>query len=370
MRVKFNMVIPSDIERIQRIFKQNGFKLFLVGGAVRDAFLGIEPKDFDLATDALPDEVQSMMKDNGLRTIATGEAFGVINVFTENNEFEIATFRADIGSGRRPEGVKFTTIEGDVLRRDLTCNALFFDLETNEIVDLVGGIDDLSKGIVRTVGPADDRFSEDRLRILRAIRFASRFGTDLDSDIVNSLKNNSSLEGISSERIRDEFIKGIKTAKSVRRFIKMLFDFNLFSEIFLPNTFIDPRVGESRDHLIVLAMLLRHVDVDVLKNMLNQKSFTRNEIKGITFLTSIKEVDGMFAIELKKQQKNSGLSNEQIREFSRLVGINGVFIDLFLEFNLTVTGQEIMEATGIGPGPEIGLLVNAMEVSKFSALFS
>lgn len=369
-RVKFNIDIPIDIRTIQSVFNKNGFKLFLVGGAVRDAFLGLKPKDFDLATDALPDDVELMMKSNGLKTLATGKAFGVINVFTIKNEFEIATFREDIGSGRRPDSVTFTTIEGDVKRRDLTINALFFDLETDEIVDLVGGLDDLSKGIIRTVGPADDRFGEDRLRILRAIRFAARFDSDLDEEIVESLQKNSSLLGISSERIRDEFLKGIKTAKSVRRFIKMLFDFNLMVEIFTSDLIVNTRVGFTKDKILVLAQLLKDNDITLLKGILNKLSFTTDEIKGVIFLIRLLNTEIEDVISLKKEQKLSGLSNEQIREFARLMGQDGISVDLFLEFELTVSGAMVMEMTGMEAGPELGKKINEMEIERFNALFS
>jgi tRNA nucleotidyltransferase/poly(A) polymerase len=145
-RVKLDMPIPSDIKQIKDIFVKNGYKLYVVGGAVRDAILGKVPKDYDLATDANPDTVENMMQKAGLKTLPTGKAFGVINVFTDQGEYEVATFRTDIGSGRRPDAVSFTDIEGDVKRRDLTINALFYDIETGEVVDLVGGIDDLKNG--------------------------------------------------------------------------------------------------------------------------------------------------------------------------------------------------------------------------------
>lgn len=367
-RLNFNIDMPMDIRVLQSEFKIAGFKLFLVGGAVRDAFLGLKPKDFDLATDALPDDVEEIMRRLGLKTLATGKAFGVINVFTKNNEFEIATFREDIGSGRRPEGVKFTTIEGDVKRRDLTINALFFDIETNEIVDLVGGLDDLSKGIIRTVGPAEDRFAEDRLRILRAIRFAARFGSELDEDIIKALHDNHSLKGISSERIRDEFLKGVKTAKSVRGFIHLLVKFGLMSEIFLPPLGLNSFVGNTKDPILVLAQILRSNPTELLKTTLNAISYTSDEIKGIVFLNRLEMSIDKKLIEMKKEQKNSGLSKDQIREFARLVGIDGVFIDLFLEFELTISGGQVMELTGIKAGPELGKLINDMELVKFNDL--
>jgi tRNA nucleotidyltransferase/poly(A) polymerase len=174
-RIKFDLVIPEDIKLIQSVFKENGFKLFVVGGAVRDALLGIEPKDFDLATDAVPDKVEEMMKAAGLNTIGTGKAFGVINVFTSDGEYEIATFREDTTKGRNPEVKLGATIESDAARRDLRINALYYDLDTNEIIDLVGGVDDLKNGEINMVGNAQERFEEDPLRILRFFRFFSRF---------------------------------------------------------------------------------------------------------------------------------------------------------------------------------------------------
>jgi tRNA nucleotidyltransferase/poly(A) polymerase len=368
-RIKFFMQLPSDILLIQSEFKAAGFKLFLVGGAVRDAYLGMKPKDFDLATDALPDEVENLMKGLAMRTLGTGKAFGVINVFTLENEYEVATFREDIGSGRRPDSVKFTTIEGDVKRRDLTINALFFDLETNEIVDLVGGLDDLSQGIIRTVGSAEDRFGEDRLRILRAIRFAARFGSKLDDDIIDALKKDPSLEGISSERIRDEFLKGIKTAKSVRNFIQMLVRYKLMGQIFLPDLYINTNVGFTKDPILVLAQLLHMNRPEVLKQHLNKLSYTTDEIRDIVFLTNLIVTFGRKVIELKKEQKHTKLNDAQIAEFARLTGLEGVFIDVFLEFELSVTGAKVMEETGMKAGPDLGILINEMELNNFRKLF-
>lgn len=173
-RVPIKMSIPKDVLAIKDVFVKNGKKLYVVGGAVRDGILNKPIKDYDLATDANPDDVEEMMQKAGYKTLPTGKAFGVINVFTDNDEYEIATFRRDLSMGRRPDGVEFTTIDQDVLRRDLTINALFYDIDTGEVVDLVGGVDDLKKGIIRTVGDPVDRFSEDPLRILRFVRFLSK----------------------------------------------------------------------------------------------------------------------------------------------------------------------------------------------------
>lgn len=367
-RLRYDMELPKDIRYIAETFKKYGFKLFVVGGAVRDAYMGLRPKDYDLATDALPDKVEEIMKDAGLRTIPTGKSFGVINVFTYDDEYEIATFREDIGSGRRPEGVSFTTIEGDVKRRDLTINALFYDIDEGFIIDLVGGLDDIDNKVIRTVGEADDRFEEDRLRILRAIRFAGRFGSELHIDIQAALERNSSLEGISAERIRDEFIKGIKSAKSLRHFLRMIKQYDLSASIF-PSISTSKIFFESNDPIIVLAMLMRDFNnKELLPKVLNRLTYSLKEVKGIQFLTSLIDMDGTNAVSVKRQQKNSGLTDIQIREFGRLAGLNGVLIDALLDFELTVSGSQLMEELGIEASPKLGKLIENIEKNNFAKM--
>jgi tRNA nucleotidyltransferase/poly(A) polymerase len=366
-RVKFNMQLPKDILTIKDIFKANGFQLFVVGGAVRDAVLGKDPKDFDLATNATPDHVEQMMQDAGFTTLATGKAFGVINVFTDSGDFEIATFRKDIGSGRRPDSVEFTTIEGDVLRRDLTINALFFDIEAGEIVDLVGGLDDLKNGVVRTVGSAEDRFNEDRLRILRAIRFAARFGSKLNKDITLALTKDSSLEGISHERIRDEFLKGLKSAKSISSFLNILDLFDLFDWIF-PKLNINKQFRIQDDPIVVIASLLQFNDRTFLAKQLNKLTFSTDEIKAIMFLISLTNLELETAVEIKGKQKNSGVTKDQILNFTTREGIPSQLVDALLEFELTVKGDDVMRDMGLKPGPELGLAILEIETNNFQKL--
>jgi hypothetical protein len=174
-RVKYYIPLPSDILAIKDVFKKNGYKLYVVGGAVRDALLGKEPKDIDLTTDAIPDKVEEIMTKAGFKTLPTGKVFGVINVFTDQGEYEIATFRSDETKGRKPEVKIGATIEFDAARRDLRINALYYDIDNKEIIDLVGGLEDLKNGTIRMVGNPQERFEEDPLRILRFFRFLCRF---------------------------------------------------------------------------------------------------------------------------------------------------------------------------------------------------
>lgn len=367
-RIAHVMDIPKDILEIKNVFTNNKFKLFVVGGAVRDSLLGLTPKDFDLATDALPDDVERIMREAGFSTLPTGKAFGVINVFTSMGEHEVATFRSDIGSdGRFPDSVEFTTIDKDVLRRDLTINALFFDIEAQEVVDLVGGLEDLKNAVIRTVGSAEDRFKEDKLRILRAIRFSARFGSDLDADIIQAIKKDNNLGSISGERKRDEFLKGIQSAKSVSHFLGLLSEFDLFKFIFqdlqVTNEFL-----ENKDEILVMASLLKSNDTFDLEKKLNQSKFSSDEIKAIKFLVSLKTLSADTAVKLKRMQRFSGVSSEQIIWFTAGLNFKLALIAAFISFELTVNGEDLMRELNLSPGKELGDAILKREEENFKKL--
>jgi tRNA nucleotidyltransferase/poly(A) polymerase len=369
-RVKVNIPIPSDIQQIKDIFVKNGHKLYVVGGAVRDTLLKKPIKDYDLATDAVPDKVEEMMAKAGLKTLPTGKAFGVINVFTDQGEYEVATFREDLSGGRRPDAVSFTDIEGDVKRRDLTINALFYDIESGEVVDLVGGINDLKNGIVRTVGSPEDRFTEDRLRILRAIRFAGRFGSDLDPAVDAALMKDASLEGISGERIRDEFIKGLASAKSTKQFLEMIDKYELFSWVF-KGLNVNKRFIDNDDPLVLIAMLLSKNELMPLAKKLNELKYSADEVKKITTLIAMVNLDIDTAPKLKALFGKSGLSSDQLRNFGANMGISSQLLDSFEEYlKLPMTsGPEAKEKYNLQKdGPEVGQAINAIEVDKFKNL--
>lgn len=368
-RIKLNVPVPEDIKQIKDVFVKNGHKLFIVGGAVRDALLGKTPKDYDLATDAVPDKVEEIMNKAGFKTLPTGKAFGVINVFTDSDEYEIATFRKDIGSGRRPDSVEFTNIETDVKRRDLTINALFYDIDTGEVVDLVGGVNDLKRGIVRTVGAPADRFGEDRLRILRAIRFAGRFGSQLEPDVDAALKKDNSLEGVSPERIRDEFIKGIKTAKSTEHFLMLIEKYKLWDGIF-PGIKVNKKFIESNDPILVIATLMIGNDSKVISKRLNKLTFSNEENKAITFLVKFSAFNNLNdLVQMKGLFNNSGVNDDQLIEFNRFNNIlTQKVVDAFISFKLTVTGDQVKSELGIGDGPEVGLAIKKKEIENFKRL--
>src|SRR3984957_8425678 len=182
-----------------------GFTAYLAGGCVRDQILGVTPKDYDIATDALPETVQTLFD----HTVAVGARFGVIMVILGDHHFEVATFRADAEylDGRRPSSVRFGTIEEDVQRRDFTIGGMYFDPATGRIIDLVGGVRDLRAGIVRAIGKVDARFEEDHLRLLRAIRFAARLGFAIEDATWTAIKRSApAIAQTSAERVGEEMV--------------------------------------------------------------------------------------------------------------------------------------------------------------------
>jgi poly(A) polymerase len=192
---------------IVRTLREAGHTAYWAGGCVRDELLGRTPKDYDVATSARPEEVRALFGER--RTLAIGAAFGVIAVIGPRaaGTVEVTTFRrdAEYRDGRRPEGVVFTDAEEDARRRDFTMNALFFDPLAGEVIDYVGGRADIERRIVRAVGEAEQRFTEDKLRMLRAVRMAAVFGFTLDGATRNAVASLASqITVVSPERIAQE----------------------------------------------------------------------------------------------------------------------------------------------------------------------
>lgn len=368
VRKPFNMVIPDDIKRLSQIFTKAGHELYVVGGAVRDAVLGKRPKDYDVATDANPDRILEILSQfPEIKTVETGKAFGVINIITpKGNEYEIATFRKDIGKGRRPDAVEFTTIENDVKRRDLTINALFYDINSQEIVDLVGGLEDLKKGVVRAVGDPSERFDEDRLRILRAIRFAARMGSGLEETTEKAILANNSLQGVSPERIRDEFLKSIISAKSVRALYALYDTFDLWKQI-LPGLSINKWYHETKNIPVQLALLTRDNSSKLLSKKLNELKYSAVETRDIVFLNMFQELSPENAYTLKKLWKPTKLSPADLEEFAKLNGSPDMkLVKAFIQYEPSVSGQELMDQ-GF-KGREIGQELERRETELFIKL--
>lgn len=194
---------------VVRSLREAGYEAYLAGGCVRDELLGLVPKDYDVATDAPPDEVVTLFD----RTREVGKAFGVVHVNIGRVVTEVATFRTEgaYSDKRRPDEVRFSTAQEDAARRDFTVNALFIDpLDESErdggrVIDFVGGVDDLGAKVIRAVGDPDERLAEDDLRSLRAVRFAARLGFEIEAGTRAAIRAHAGeLIGISRERIGEE----------------------------------------------------------------------------------------------------------------------------------------------------------------------
>lgn len=201
---------------VQRL-RDRGHTAYYAGGCVRDMLLGIEPHDYDIATDARPEQVQALFD----HTYAVGAHFGVIVVHREGHDFQVATFRSDGAyvDGRRPAGVTFSSPQTDAERRDFTINGIFFDPLSGEVIDYIRGREDLDARRIRAIGDAVARFREDRLRLLRAVRFGAGLGFDIEPATWAAVcAHAADIHDVSAERIREELVKIFLSPSRVRGF--------------------------------------------------------------------------------------------------------------------------------------------------------
>lgn len=214
---------------IVQILRRHGYEAYLAGGCVRDKLLGVDPKDFDVATSAHTIEVCRLFS----HTIPVGAQFGVVLVVHEGVSCEVATFRSDgvYLDGRHPESIRFSDAREDALRRDFTINGMFYDPATEQVIDYVNGQQDLAAGVIRAIGDPYARFSEDRLRMLRAIRLAARLGFTIDVNTFAAIQELApTIIDIAWERIGDEVVKAL-TEGGAKRAFELLTDSGLLMVI-------------------------------------------------------------------------------------------------------------------------------------------
>jgi poly(A) polymerase len=257
---------PSDakmlfaLDVVKRL-RAAGFQALWAGGCVRDRLLGLAPADYDVATDARPEAVRKLFR----RTIAVGASFGVVEVLgprlpDEVITVQVATFRSEgpYSDGRHPDRVEFTTPQGDALRRDFTINGMFFDPLAGHVIDYVGGQADLRDKILRAIGDPAERFAEDKLRLLRAVRFAARFDLEIEPGTYSAIRQMADqITVVSAERITDEFRKMLTHPSRVRA-MNLLWELGLVEPIVpelmpmkgLPQGRPDAPNGDLWDHVL------------------------------------------------------------------------------------------------------------------------
>ncbi len=210
-----NIKLPEDVRMILNRFHDNGYEAFIVGGCVRDALLGDQPKDYDITTNAIPMQTEELFHD--LKVVETGIRHGTVTVIINREPYEITTYRTDVkySDHRHPDEVRYAlTLDEDLSRRDFTVNAMAYN-EEKGLIDKFNGVKDLSDGFIRCVGDPDTRFNEDALRILRCIRFASRYGFSIEKNTESALfRNRALLRYVSVERVASEFNEIITSNKA------------------------------------------------------------------------------------------------------------------------------------------------------------
>ena len=372
--------LPNDILEISDAYIKAGKDIFLVGGAVRDFIQGVKPKDWDLVTNALPNESKDILK--GFRVSdEQGKNFGVLRVYTKDEPegYEIASYRRDISGGRDTKGddqkVEMggdVTIEDDCNRRDLTMNALFYDIKNKKIVDLVGGVDDIKNGIVRAVGDASQRFIEDRLRILRIFRFAARTGGRIDKKTADSIKKDNRLKGIgpkddvSQERVIEEMKKAWKQAKDYNNYLAFFTKFDMWDQVF-PGVEINTDLVNSKDFVVVFTNLFKNADTNRLETKLVQEFRIEIEnAKKIVFLLELSKMNVEDVLDIFRKRQNCAITDATILEWLRVSNNQNDMLVKFIDYKPTVSSQEII-AQGF-KGKELGIEIKRLETEKFKQM--
>lgn len=291
-----------DIKEIINCLDKKGYKAWLVGGCIRDILCDITPKDIDFATDATPEVIEKTFP----QTLSIGKNFGTITVCKGNKNYEITSFRSDghYKDSRHPEDIYFSNPKEDAQRRDFTCNALFFDVINNQLIDFVDGLKDISKKQIRAVGIAKQRFAEDSLRLFRAIRFSAQLDWSLEQNTLQAIKNQrSKITKISIERVREELFKTL-LAKKHQRGLELLESTKLF-QAFLGPTFPPlslPQMTFYGDIDVRLTLLTYQWPSPHTENFLSKINLSKKHIKYILSLSSIvkKNIQNMSLSQLRK----------------------------------------------------------------------
>jgi len=411
-RIKMKIDLPEDIYLIKNEFSKHNKKLYVVGGFVRDWIEAVSKfnkengtefkrpisHDIDLVTDALPEESKKILKGKFRVSEEQGKNFGVLRIYTESEPlgYELATFRLDISKGRDTKGndkkVDFgshVTIEDDVKRRDLTQNALFYDIDKEEIVDLVDGVYHIKQNIISAVGDPVQRFNEDRLRILRSIRFASRTLANIDkktSDAIMNdrrLRNISDIDDVSQERIFEEFKKTVDWCRdhgktdSLMFYLKLLKKYHLFEEMF-PDVKINIEGIDTFDLAIIFALLFRNnipdrslesklAEFKISNSTKEPKKLLDKTIFLIQLRNNIENIEKI--PELNKKRKQIGIDYITIKKFFDIEYKSSnqrKFVNCFLEYDPKISGKDLI-AYGI-KGVEIGNEIRRREIEDFQNL--
>jgi tRNA nucleotidyltransferase/poly(A) polymerase len=389
-------VLPADIPLPPEVLmmdelmrKHTGHELFPVGGAVRDFLFQkfhepakpFLPKDIDLATESLPWEVSSALHKGGIKVFPKGESFGVISAVIGGKEFEIATFREEwydptTGDGRRPDKVAYSTPANDARRRDLTMNALFYDIQKKEIRDYNlnaegkgQGFEDIVNKVARPVGDAAERFREDRLRVLRLVRFFCKYNPgqlvhNISTDVLEAIIQWRGLPGISPERIANEFLMGLEKCIHPGSYLLNYASLNLFQSVFPGlKVRVDLKMDDvPRNPRVLLAWMLAENEPKKTREGLNRLKYSSDTFGRVEFLQQLldfkveKVAEYLRKRDVWKQIEDPFLKAEKgqemyddIRTLGRVAGMEAE-MKKFLAYEPQAKAIDFMHLGGAGIG--------------------
>ncbi len=380
--------LPSNVKYILDTLNNKGYEAYIVGGCVRDSIMGIVPHDWDITTSAEPMDVKACFK----HTYDTGIKHGTITVLMDKVGYEVTTYRVDgiYEDNRRPKEVFFTrNLKDDLIRRDFTMNAIAYN-EKDGFVDLFGGREDIENKIIRGVGCPADRFDEDALRMLRAVRFSSQLGFDIDEETFEAVKAKAGLiKNISKERIREEFLKLIK-GKYVDR-IRLLWVSGLLGFVSsdaddmarICGDKIMEEIGSAdRDGYARLVIFLERMGDKKAESFMKELKFDNKTMKSVVSVISNGDISGLEnSYAVKKKLNKMGTENfELLLDVKKAQGedVSAIKVlydsiiknkECFMIKDLKINGNILME-NGIASGKEIGMMLNILldEVMKEPSL--
>lgn len=367
--------IPHILAVMERTLGGAGFKSYLVGGAVRDTLMGLNPHDYDVATDASPKDVIRLFR----RTIPTGIKHGTVTVRLFGQSIETTTFRTEgaYTDGRHPDKwTRAATIEDDLARRDFTMNAIAVDLATGSVIDPYNGQEDISLRLIRAVGDAKERFTEDGLRPIRAIRFAAQTGFSIEEATYSAIADKdvaAKAAGVSIERFRDEFVKMISSPNPAPS-LKMLEDTGM-KTVFLSDVDMDIAASAAPFNITVrLAALFHGMGAQKARKVLTRLRFSNSETDGVSHLIANYSFDydnwsdadvRRFVVRVGKENIENVLAlrlccgKSKAAEEGLRDRIAKTRCDVLSLKDLTVTGNDIIKA-GIKAGPNVGKVLDAL----------
>jgi poly(A) polymerase len=372
---------PDAAIEIVNELRRHGHEAYFVGGCVRDMVMKIEPADYDIATSARPEEIIRIFP----RTEAIGAQFGVVLVIKHGHPFEVATFRSDEAyvDGRRPTGVIFTDVKQDVLRRDFTINGLLYDPVRGEIRDYVNGRADIDAKIVRAIGDPHARFEEDKLRILRAVRFGARLGYTIEPETWEAVRRMApKIHQVSQERIREELTR-ILTEGQAARGMQMLEDSGLRAEI-LPELQWTEHMERSLQLMekgalpdYAVAVMLHHTPIGDVQHVVQRLKFSRAEMHHILALvenlprfSSVREMStstlkrffrlDRFEDHLKLARIHAAAVGETPVNYTYASEKRNALANEEIWPQLLITGNDLI-AMGFNPGPKFKEILTRAE---------